>query len=227
MKYSLAYSTPLPIAMLLLSSCGGNSDAQAEPAPTVTVTETVTAEPEEAADDEDHDEEAEEVAEEVVEEESDFEDHGEVGDTVSNYGVDMTLHDAYGSETIPWNESGQPPGNPLYEITQRSADDGAKWFVMETTVDNVGSTSMDLTCSWPIDVVAVDIEEREFDTISSLHQYEENPRCNDNLQPGFSAEMTYVFSVPEDAEMIGVAFRDTEESGWSEYSAFIFDPPLD
>lgn len=153
-------------------------------------------------------------------------DYGGIGDTVTNYGAELTLNAAYTAETIPWNESAQPPGNPMYEITPLPAEEGAKWFIMETTVSNEGRASMDLTCSWPIDVVSVDAEDREFDTISALYQYESNPACNDNLQPGFSTEMAYVFSVPVDAEMIGVAFRDTAESEWGEYSIFIFEEPL-
>ena len=86
---------------------------------------------------------------------------------------------------------------------------------------------MDLTCGWPIDSVAVDVQEREFDTISSQYKYENNPGCNDNLQPGFEAEMTYVFNVPDGAQMLAMAFRDTEQSAWGEYSAFLFDPAED
>lgn len=224
MKSALAPATCLPALALLLSGCV-ETEQQIEPEPTETPSETATPTPEPEKEEPEDDEEEEEEEEALDASEGDPLDYGEVGDTVTNHGAELTLNDAYMAETIPWNESAQPPGNPLYEITPRPAEDGAKWFVMETTVSNEGRSSMDLTCSWPIEVVGVDVDEREFDTINSLYQYEANPACNDSLQPGFSAEMTYVFSIPSDAEMLGVAFRDTEEAGWEEYSVFVFEEP--
>lgn len=219
--WQLERVTALAVAGLALSACSNGDVEATKPQPTVTVTETVTATDPEPDDQED-------VAGDLPAEEEEVsgEDVGSIGDTVTNSGVEMTLHEAYLTETIPWNESGQRADSPGYEITSLPADNG-QWFVLETTVNNVGAVSMDLTCGWPIDAVAVDSEEREFDTIDSLYQYEDNPGCNDNLQPGFDAAMTYVFNVPEDAEMIGMAFRDTEESGWEDYSAFVFEEVID
>lgn len=214
------------VSVMLISSCASGGIEASEPQPTVTVTETVTATPEpepepEVEPDEDIPEDLSDVP--VPEDLDEVDGAGLLGDIVVSYGVEMTVHDAYLADSIPWNESGQRVGSPSYAITDLSAESG-QWFVVETMVHNVGATSMDLTCGWPVDAVAVDVQEREFDTFNSLYKYENNPRCNDNLQPGFEAEMTYVFNVPDDAQMLAMAFRDTEESAWGEYSAFLFDP---
>lgn len=205
---------------LLLTSCVGAS-GDAEASPTATVTATVTATPEAERDSEPA------AGSDVTETPNDGENVGGVGDAVENYGVELTVNDAYSDDTIPMNNSNQSNDSPNAVFDAQPAPDGGKYVVVETTINNIGATSMDLTCSWPIDVVGVDDQDREFDTVDDRYKYQGNPACNDKLQPGFSSDMTYVFAIPEDAKLVGMAFRDTERSEFGEYAAVIFDPPLD
>jgi len=210
----------LSCSALLLTSCVGVG-GEAEPSPTVTVTETVTATPEVEPESEPT------SGGDATETPEDGENVGGIGDAVENHGVELTVNDAYSAESIPMNNSNQSNDSPNAVFDAQAAPDGGKYVVVETTINNIGATSMDLTCSWPIDVVGVDDQDREFDTVDDRYKYEGNPACNDKLQPGFSSDMTYVFAIPEDAELVGMAFRDTERSEFGEYAAVIFDPPLD
>jgi hypothetical protein len=79
---------------------------------------------------------------------------------------------------------------------------------------------MALTCSYPIATVLVDDKDRQFDTIDNLSEVRGNLECNGQLQPGFEANMTYVYMVPAGAAIAGFAFSDaTEMDGWNEWTA--------
>jgi len=41
-----------------------------------------------------------------------------------------------------------------------------------------------------------------------LHRIAGNPHCGENLQPGFSCQMTWVYHVPVDAQMTAFEFED-------------------
>ncbi len=84
---------------------------------------------------------------------------------------------------------------------------------------------MDLTCSLPIMAKVVDAQGREFDTVESLYELRGNPECNDQLQPGFSSEMTYAFLVPEGADIRGIYFQDLNLND-GDGAVFAFDPSL-
>lgn len=219
-----------PLLALTLVSCVAipSSDEPSEAGPkTTSATPDATPIAESDEDDEAEDEEEEtETPEELEEDDAPLDDHvGLLGDTIYNGGIQMTVHDAYLADTIPWNESGQREGSSLYEITQLEAD-GGQWFVVETTIFNDGVQSIDLTCGWPIEVASVDEADREYDTIRQEYKYENNPGCNDNLQPGFDTEMTFVHHVPDDAEIFAFAFRDTAGDDREDFSFFIFDPAI-
>lgn len=223
MRNILKYVVGLSCFTLFLTSCvsgsGSNGDGE-DPRPTATVTATVTATPEpQPATEDASDAEPSPAAE-------DDEHLGEIGDAVKNHGVELTVNEAYSAKTIPMNNSNQSNDSPNAVFEDEPAPEGGKFIVVETTIDNVGSTSMDLTCGWPIEIVGVDVEEREFDEIDDLRKYQGNPRCNEKLQPGFSSEMTYVFAIPEDAEFFGMVFRDTNSADRTDYSAVLMDPPL-
>jgi hypothetical protein len=86
---------------------------------------------------------------------------------------------------------------------------GGKFIRVDVTIENAGQKSMDLTCSWPIEVFAADASNRMFDPIDELDKLEGTPECNEELQPGFSSPMTYIFEVPSAADVRIFAFADT------------------
>jgi hypothetical protein len=96
--------------------------------------------------------------------------------------------------------------------------------VIETHIINDGQSSLDLTCSWPIDAKLVDDRDRNFDPIDELDRLKGNPECNKQLQPGFEDDMTYVYLVPADAKIVRWGFRDvTNPSGSSNFTQVRLD----
>jgi hypothetical protein len=67
---------------------------------------------------------------------------------------------------------------------------------------------IDLTCSLPVKTALVDSQQRNFDPIDDLYKLKGNSNCNDNLQPGFESDMTWVYRVPSSATAIGWGFQD-------------------
>ena len=101
-----------------------------------------------------------------------------------------------------------PPGSGYEKYTETPAGDDAKFVVVQTHVVNNAKTSLDLTCSFPVSTKLVDDQERQFDPIDDLYKLEGNPECNDQLQPGFESDMTWVYRVPSTANVVGWAFQD-------------------
>jgi hypothetical protein len=124
---------------------------------------------------------------------------GGVGQPVVNGGIKLTVN----AVTTPPN------------ITRRFESDGllpragAKYVQVETTVENVGTKSIDLSCGHPIANKVWDSLRRQFDAIDKIYDIAGNPDCPVNLQPGFSAKMTYAYEVPQDAVIQYFGFADT------------------
>ncbi|BCN82794.1 DUF4352 domain-containing protein [Prescottella equi] len=129
----------------------------------------------------------------------------EIGQRVENGGAAITVNSAKAAHDITVT---QETYRDRYET--RSARAGGQFVVISTTVENIGKKSLDLTCGYPIAHVLLDVDKREFDSIDSLYRVEGNPECNDNLQPGFTAEMQYVYEIPDSAKPLAFAFYDPE-----------------
>lgn len=91
------------------------------------------------------------------------------------------------------------------------ADPGAKYITLQTRVFNDGKHSIDLTCGCPVLTHVIDKRARKFDSIDKLYQIPGNPECNANLQPGFESDMTWIYRVSADAEIVGFAFEDISD----------------
>ncbi|TQM11155.1 DUF4352 domain-containing protein [Pseudonocardia kunmingensis] len=137
----------------------------------------------------------------------------EVGQAVSNGGITLTVTGARVVESVEMNESNFRPGSGYETYTETRPQQGAKFVMIQTRIFNSGKSSVDLTCSWPVDAKLIDALDREFDPIDDLYKLKGNPECNYQLQPGFEAEMTYVHLVPEAATITAWSFRGTAELG--------------
>lgn len=151
---------------------------------------------------------------------------GKVGQKLVNGGVTLTVTKVQTVETIPMNRTGYETGTELGKITHEKPDNGGKFLRVDTIVENTGSASMDLTCNWPIDAKALDSKNREFDPLDDLYYLENNPECNDGLQPGFTDDMSYIYLIPEDATATSFRFRDTSLENSRSYTNVIFDPSV-
>jgi hypothetical protein len=148
----------------------------------------------------------------------------QVGQTVTKGGITLTVKDARGVETIQMNESNFRPGSGYEKYTKTTPKEGGRFVMVTTHVVNNAKVSLDLTCSLPLMTKLIDAQQRNFDAIDDLYKLKGNPECNDQLQPGFEADMTWVYLVPKTATVVGWGFRDTTDlSGVGDYSTVRFD----
>jgi hypothetical protein len=113
-----------------------------------------------------------------------------------------------GGVTLTVNEVTRPASIPATRGPGRTPQAGGKFVRLDTTIKNDGQKSMDLTCSFDVQVVLVDRQRRQFDHVDDQYEIAGNPGCNDGLQPGFSIGMAYVFEVPEGADITFFGFGD-------------------
>lgn len=121
---------------------------------------------------------------------------GEVGQTVSQGGVTVTVTGAHPADSVEMNGARKLP------------DAGGKFVVVQTHIVNNAQASMDLTCGLPVNTLVEDDRSRRFDPIDDLYGLPGNPACNHLLQPGFSTDMTWVYMVPADATVYAWGFAD-------------------
>ena len=60
--------------------------------------------------------------------------------------------------------------------------------------------------------------------MQNLYEIPGNPVCNANLQPGFSAPMSYIYEVPQDAEIQSFGFADSDVDAGADLSFITINP---
>jgi hypothetical protein len=137
-----------------------------------------------------------------------------VDQPATHKGVQITIHSASLAESVSMNQTTYRAGTPYAKYTPLAPKAGAKFVSVKATVTNNAKSGMDLTCGYPIKIVVVNSKDQEYTPIEKLYNLQGNPECNDQLQPGFSAEMEWAFEVPANSEILGAAFWDvTDFSG--------------
>lgn len=149
-----------------------------------------------------------------------------IGQKFVNDGVAITIAKAEIVETIPMNRSGYEQGDAMAKITDEKAEKGGKFLRVDTRVENMSSTSMDVACGWQTVTKTVDSQKREFDVIDDIYDLEKNPGCMDKLQPGLAVDMSYVYLVPEDAAITSFKFRNSNDGEESDYTTINFSQTL-
>lgn len=151
---------------------------------------------------------------------------GSIGQTVTNGGIDMKLISAGEQPTISFDTCGDTCSDGTY--APKSPDANTKYWVATVEVKNNTKQPLDITCSYPYDIKALNSDNQQYTPIDNLYNVEGNPECNAELQPGLSTQVTYPFQVPLDVKMVAIAFRDvgdilSGESGEEEPSYLIAD----
>lgn len=147
-----------------------------------------------------------------------------VGQTVSNRGITLTVTKAHSVNSIEMNESNFRPGSGYEKYTATLPKAGGRFIAVTAHVVNNATVSLDLTCSLPINTKLVDSQQRNFDAIDDLYKIKGNPECNEQLQPGFEADMTWVYLVPQTASVVGWGFQDTTDfSDAADFTTVRFD----
>jgi hypothetical protein len=98
-----------------------------------------------------------------------------------------------------------------HEDSEVSASPGSKYVLLQTRVFNDGKESIGLSSNCRILNYAVDRRGRKFDSIDKLYRFPGNMKVGDRLQPGFESDMTWIYLVTQDAEIVGFEFRDASD----------------
>lgn len=143
---------------------------------------------------------------------------------MTNGGIDMKLISAGEQPTISYDTCGDRCSNGSY--APKSPDTDTKYWVAVVEVKNNTKQPLDITCSYPYDIKALNSDNQQYTPIDNLYNVEGNPECNAELQPGLSTQVTYPFQVPLDVKMVIIAFRDVGdltagEGGEDEYSYLV------
>lgn len=149
-----------------------------------------------------------------------------IGATAVSGGVEMKLLEAGEQPTISFDTCGDGCSNGSY--APQAPDANTKYWVVKVEVTNNTSSPMDITCSYPYEIAALNSKNQKYTPIKDLYKIEGNPECNAQLQPGLTSTVTYPFQVPLDAKMVALAFRDVGDlfsgtGGESEYSYIVTD----
>jgi hypothetical protein len=89
---------------------------------------------------------------------------------------------------------------------------GGRFVIVRTDVTNNATTSIDLTCGYPVATKLVDSHGRRYDPVHDLAWVlPNNPECNANTNPGFTVPMTWAYLVPSNAKVIGFEFQDVTD----------------
>lgn len=102
---------------------------------------------------------------------------------------------------------------------------GGQLIQVTANVKNKTKASIDLTCGFPVDARLVDDDDANYDPVDDLYKIAGNPGCNDNLQPGFSHQMTWVYEIPKTTKTSLFGFRDTDLDGGTQYPYALVTAP--
>ncbi|MFT8531729.1 hypothetical protein [Bifidobacterium aquikefiri] len=138
---------------------------------------------------------------------------GKVGDAEENTGIKMQLVSVSDAATINYDTCGDGCSNGVY--APKSPDSGTKYWLVNVVITNTGKQPIDISCSYPLSIKAINTESQQYSPIDSLYQVQGNPGCNADLQPGLTEKVTYPFVVPSSAHMIGIVWYGVDENATS------------
>lgn len=126
-------------------------------------------------------------------------------------GLVIQVTEARMSPTLLTNTSQYRPDSDLATFEEVPAKSGASYMVLTTQVTNNTKKGLDLTCGGPVQIKVFNDKEQEYSPVDDLYQIKGNPECNAQLDPGFSAPMTWAFLVPSNSEVIAAGFYNIND----------------
>lgn len=139
-----------------------------------------------------------------------------VGDTTTSGSLSMKLNKIeYPTSIQTTGYDGMPP-----TLTPKQ---GNKYLAVSVEVKNDSKQPIDLTCSLPLQIRAVNDKDQQYSIIEKLYDISGNPQCNAQLQPGMSSPIKYVFEMPSDTKTLGVVWQDISDmNNRGDYATFVF-----
>ena len=148
---------------------------------------------------------------------------GKVGDVRENTGIRMKLVSFGDVATIGYDTCGEGCSNGIYAAKQ--PDNGTKYWVANVEITNTSKQPIDISCSYPVAISALDSSQQQYSPIENLYQVQGNPACNADLQPGMTSKVSYPFQIPSDTHIVGISWYgvDLNASTAPEPNYFITD----
>lgn len=131
-----------------------------------------------------------------------------VGQPATNVGVAVTVNSLTTVPSIGLNQSGYRPGSGYEAYTDTPAGAGDKYVLVSAHVVNNQSKALDLSCGAALKTSAKDDQGRQYPSMDQLYKFKGNPQCDEALEPGQGADMTWIYRAPADAHMVSWQFQD-------------------
>ena len=131
-----------------------------------------------------------------------------VGQPATNVGVAVTVNSVTAVPTIALNQSGYRPGSGYDTYTDTPAGAGDKYVMVSTHIVNSESKPMDVSCGVPLKTFAVDDQGHQYPPMDQLFKFKGNPQCDEAIEPGQAADMTWIYRVPAAAHMVSWQFQE-------------------
>lgn len=95
--------------------------------------------------------------------------------------------------------------------TALEAAEGEQLILVKSRYENLGGSSVDLSCSGPLDlyIVAHDTEGREMEPVYDTHRIPGNQPCNQGLLSGQEADWNFAYRAIEGGEPMALEIVDT------------------
>ena len=138
-----------------------------------------------------------------------------VGQPATNGGITLTVDKVSQPPSYQQVSNSMEKTSQYAEFETVSPRAGGKLVRIDATVLNNTRSAIDLTCSWPVNALAVDSSNRNYKPVDELYKVPGTPACNEDLNPGFSSKMVWIFEVPNTADVLAFAFADTETDAHS------------
>lgn len=192
----------LTSAVLVLAGCGSSN--------TETVTETVR----------------EETTTTLEGAASEGEPVAPVNGSATSGGIEVTVNRAFTKPTLEYVGGNYIPSSSNAEHRTVTAPQGGRYIYVASDVLNEAAEGLDLTCGYPMKVKLRDTDHKRYDPVEDLDEFVGNPECNEQLQPGFSHKMTWVFLVPPSADVEALEFTDVTNFNKEQSPAAIALPSI-
>lgn len=131
-----------------------------------------------------------------------------VGQPATNVGVAVTVNSFKAVPSIGLNQSGYRPGSGYESYTDTPAGAGDKYVLVSAHVMNNESKPLDLSCGTGLKTAAKDDQGHEYPSMGQLFKFKGNPQCDEAVDPGQAADMTWIYRVPSDAHMVSWQFQE-------------------
>ncbi len=192
----------LATAILALAGCGSSN--------TETVTETVS----------------EETTTTIEGAASNGEPVVPVDGSATSGGIEVTVNQAFSKPTISYEGGTESRVTPDGEPRTIQAPQGGHYIYVVADVLNETAEGIDLTCGYPMKVKLRDADHKRYDPVEGLDLVNGNPECNEQLQPGFSRKMIWIFLVPPSADVEALEFSDVTNFNKEQPAAAISLPSV-